>query len=133
MALPRCTIDGFTLAVPSDVAGAAQPTRLQIVTGPAFVEVDIDLARRALDDNACRGYDQLVQLGTTSRAAIGTSHIGRASHCLNIHTTVVRDKQPRATRSFTTTQKGTLPSRRPASSGGVRKRRLRPDRQRREQ
>jgi WD40 repeat protein len=90
MALPRGVINGVTVAMPSDVvAGTAPSTRVQIAVGSAFVEIDIDLARRTLDDNAW-GYDQLVQLGATNTAAVG-AHIDRASHCLNIRSTVSRD------------------------------------------
>jgi hypothetical protein len=50
------------------------------VVGAEFVEIDIDLARRAIDDNAW-GYGQLVQLTDTAEP---TALAQLAPHCLNI-------------------------------------------------
>jgi WD40 repeat protein len=82
MLLPPGTLSGITLAVPTTGATGAA-ARLQVVVGSEFVEVDVGLARRAIDDTAW-GYVQLVQLADTAGPSAIGELIGGAPHCLNI-------------------------------------------------
>jgi hypothetical protein len=88
MALPPGTLNGITLTAPA--ADAAVAARLQVVVGSEFVEVDIGIARRAMNDNAW-GYVQLVQLAAKAKPAVVTDLMGRAPHCLNIRDAATDD------------------------------------------
>jgi WD40 repeat protein len=88
MALPPGTLNGLTLAVPAE--GAAATTRLQIAVGLEFVEVDVNLTRRAIDDRAW-GYAQLVQLAAIAGPAAVGDLMSCAPHCLNIRDTTTGD------------------------------------------
>jgi hypothetical protein len=89
MALPLGTLNGATLAVPAE-ASAANATRLQVAVGSEFVEVDVSLTRRAMDDSAW-GCAQLVQLAAMVGPAGIDDLIGRAPHCLNIRDTATEN------------------------------------------
>jgi WD40 repeat protein len=88
MVLPPGTLSGITLAMPA--AGAAGSTCLQIAVGSEFVEVDVGLARRAIDDSAW-GYAQLVELAAKAGPAAVGGLMGRAPYCLNIRDAVTGD------------------------------------------
>jgi WD40 repeat protein len=91
MALSLGTLNGGTLAVPiASGAGAAGLVRLQVVVGSSFVEIDVGLARRAIEDNAW-GYERLVQLTDTVEPRAVGALIGGAPHCLNIRDTTTGD------------------------------------------
>jgi hypothetical protein len=91
MALPPGTLRGITLAVPAE--GTAGAARLQVAVGPEFVEVDVGLARRAIDD-AAWGHGQLVQLADTAEPSAIGGLIGGAPHCLNIRDVATGDTLP---------------------------------------
>jgi WD40 repeat protein len=81
MALPPGTLSGITLTVPT--TGAAGAMRLRVAVGSEFVEVDVGLARRAIDDHAW-GYTQLVQLTVMVEPSAVSRLIDGAPCCLNI-------------------------------------------------
>ena len=91
MALPPGTLNGRTLDVPGLPAeGAAGPESIQIAVGPEFFEVDIGLARRAMDDSAW-GHAQLVQLAAMAGPVAVEDLMGRAPQCLNIRDVATGD------------------------------------------
>jgi hypothetical protein len=88
MALPPGTLNGGTLVVPA--GGAVGAVRLQIAVGSEFVEVDVGLARRAIDDSAW-GYAQIVQLAAVAGPAAVGDLMGRAPHCVNVRDAITGD------------------------------------------
>jgi hypothetical protein len=88
MALPPGTLRGITLAVPAE--GAAGAARLQIAVGSEFVEFDVGLARRAMDDSAW-GCTQLVQLAAKAGPVAVGHQMERAPHSLNIRDVTTGD------------------------------------------
>jgi hypothetical protein len=84
MALPPGTLNGHTLAVlTTGEAGSEELSYLLVAVGSELVEIDIGLARRAIDDDAW-GYEQLVQLTDAAEPSAVGKMIGGAPHCLNI-------------------------------------------------
>jgi WD40 repeat protein len=91
IALPPGTLSGRTLVVPGlSAEGAAGAESIQIAVGSEFVEVDVGLARRAMDDNAW-GFAQLVQLAATAGPVVVEDLMGRAPQCLNIREAATGD------------------------------------------
>jgi WD40 repeat protein len=90
MALPPGTLSGITLAIAVPAEAAAGAARLRVAVGSEFVEIDVGLARRAMDDGAW-GYAQLVQLAAIAGPAAVGNLMARAPHCLNIRDPVTGD------------------------------------------